>query len=197
MRTVAVLFARRDSIYKTMEACDVWDEDRNALKWPGGAPIVSHAPCGHWGRLATFCTKDLAEKEYAIWSIDMIRSYGGVFEHPITSRLFSKGALKYPLPARGDRDKWGGYVITIAQWWFGHRAEKWTKIYVCGCDPANLPEIPIRLGDAPCVIQTRVKRGESGYRPHVSKPEREHTPKALAEWLVEVARRTQPPTISP
>jgi hypothetical protein len=36
MREVAVLFARADSIYKTLAGCDVWDEARDALKWLGG-----------------------------------------------------------------------------------------------------------------------------------------------------------------
>jgi hypothetical protein len=49
MREVAVLFARADSIYKTLAGCDVWDEARDALKWPGGAPIIAHPPCRAWG----------------------------------------------------------------------------------------------------------------------------------------------------
>lgn len=34
--TVAVLFARRDSIYKSMAGCDVFDIDRDARSWKGG-----------------------------------------------------------------------------------------------------------------------------------------------------------------
>jgi hypothetical protein len=49
MRQVAILFARKDSIYKTMPGCDVWDIDRDARNWPGGAPIVGHPPCRAWG----------------------------------------------------------------------------------------------------------------------------------------------------
>lgn len=30
LRRVAVLYARRNSIYKQMPGCDVWDEDRDA-----------------------------------------------------------------------------------------------------------------------------------------------------------------------
>jgi len=46
----AVLFARADSIYKQLD-CDVWDQERDALRWPGGASIVAHPPCRSWGRL--------------------------------------------------------------------------------------------------------------------------------------------------
>lgn len=36
---IAVLFARADSVYKSLPDCDVWDADRNALLWPGGCPV--------------------------------------------------------------------------------------------------------------------------------------------------------------
>ncbi len=47
---VSVLFARSDSIYKTLDGCDVWDIERNALSWPGGNPVVAHPPCQRWGK---------------------------------------------------------------------------------------------------------------------------------------------------
>lgn len=50
-QTVAVLFARADSTYKTLPGTDVWDIERNAKLWPGGAPVVAHPPCRAWGRL--------------------------------------------------------------------------------------------------------------------------------------------------
>jgi len=34
-RPIAILFARRDSIYRTIAGCDVWDIDRDARRWPG------------------------------------------------------------------------------------------------------------------------------------------------------------------
>ena len=39
--TVAVLFARADSVYKTMPGVDVWDEARDARQWPGSGPAVA------------------------------------------------------------------------------------------------------------------------------------------------------------
>jgi len=31
---IAVLFARSDSVYKTIPGCDVWDAERDARRWP-------------------------------------------------------------------------------------------------------------------------------------------------------------------
>lgn len=44
MRTVAALFVRADSIYKTMPDVDAWDIERDARRWPGGCPVVAHPP---------------------------------------------------------------------------------------------------------------------------------------------------------
>lgn len=38
MKPIAILFARADSIYKTLPGCDVWDIQRDARRWPGGGP---------------------------------------------------------------------------------------------------------------------------------------------------------------
>ena len=48
---VAVLFARADSVYKTLPGCDVYDIDRDALTFPGGNQVVAHPPCRAWGQL--------------------------------------------------------------------------------------------------------------------------------------------------
>ena len=198
VRTVAVLFARRDSVYKTLPGTDVWDEDRDAIDWPGGSTVVAHPPCGHWGRLSTFCKQPKEQKAFAIWAVCQVRKHGGVLEHPATSRLFSRTALApyEPLPAQGDRDIFGGFTVYIQQWWFGHLAEKSTLLYICGCEPKDIPEIPIKLGDAPYVIGRSRNRvpGHPQHRPCVTHERREHTTIALAEWLLETARRCKPPT---
>lgn len=43
-RTVATLFVRSDSIYKSLPGVDAWDISRDARKWPGGCPVVAHPP---------------------------------------------------------------------------------------------------------------------------------------------------------
>jgi hypothetical protein len=186
--TVAVLFARADSIYKSRPDCDVWDAERDALKWEGGSPIVAHPPCRAWGQLAHFAKPRPDEKQLAIWAVEQIRKWGGVLEHPAKSKLWPTVGLPEP----GERDEWGGFTLPILQWWWGHKAEKATRLYICGCDTKDLPPIPLRIGEAEYAMQSgSLARGRAvsqGAKPGVTKPEREHTPPALAEWLIQVAR---------
>lgn len=181
---IAVLFAREDSIYKTFPDCDVWDGSRNALLYRGREPIVAHPPCRLWGRLRTFSTAHPSEKVTAYFAVGRVRQNGGILEHPQGSTLWKVLGLPQP----GERpDKFGGYTIWISQGRFGHKADKPTWLYIVGCAPENLPAIPFKLGDATHVIQSRKRHN---HRPHVSKAEREHTPVELAQWMVEVARRS-------
>lgn len=185
---VAILFARTDSVYKTMPGCDVWDIERDARKWPGGAPVVAHPPCRAWGSLRRLAKPRPGERHLATWSLRQIRRWGGVLEHPRMSRLWPRCGL--PGPGAGF-DKHGGFTIGIHQHWFGHRAEKATLLYVVGCSPRDVPSMPIVLGTAPNVVTNRngLRAGDFGYRSEISRAEREHTPPQLAEWLVELARR--------
>ena len=187
MSTVAALFARADSIYKTLPDVDVYDIERDARNFTGGMPVVAHPPCRAWGRLAHMANPRPGEKELAIWSVDQVRAHGGVLEHPAGSSLWK---VK-PLPEPGTFDAWGGWTLVIAQWWWGHKAEKLTRLYICGVLPRDIPDIPYRIGEATHVIAQSNRRQKLRLRPEVTKAEREHTPPALAEWLVELARRCQ------
>ena len=182
MHDVTVLFARSDSIYKTLPGVDVWDAERDARKWQGGTPVVAHPPCRAWGRLRHFARPRPDEKALALWAVDQVRQWGGVLEHPAGSTLWPTANL----PAPGQHDRWGGWTLPIAQNWWGHRAEKKTWLYIMGIKPCDLPRMPIVLGEATHVVQSS-KRHD--HRPHITKAEREHTPPQLAEWLVELARR--------
>jgi hypothetical protein len=183
---VAVLFARKDSVYKTFPDCDVFDVDRNALNYSGGRPIVAHPPCRAWGQLAHMANPRPGERELALWAVDMVRLYGGVLEHPRASRLWKEK----PLPKVGDIDAWGGFTLKVNQFDWGHKAEKATNLYICGCVPNDVPELPQRTGRPTHVIASssaRQHRGHPCFRPEVTRREREATPPAFAEWLVELA----------
>ncbi|MFZ5593686.1 MAG: hypothetical protein ACOY4D_05415 [Pseudomonadota bacterium] len=197
MKTVAVLFARADSNYKELPGSDVWDAARDALRWPGGSPVVAHPPCRAWGQLRALAKPMAGEKELAIFAVEQVRKHGGVLEHPKSSTLWPVAGL--PMP--GKRDAWGGWTLPISQRWWGHRAEKPTLLYIVGCEPADIPVMPLALGDARYICGTpgrwrdgrRLRKGDFGWRPEIPKAEREHTPPALAEWLCELARRCKVP----
>lgn len=180
---VAVLFARVDSNYKTLPGCDVFDIERDARTFAGGMPLVAHPPCRAWGRMRQFAKPREDEKELARFAVAQIRRWGGVLEHPAESSLWWDQVL--PLPGRAP-DEFGGWTMTFDQFHFGHRAEKSTWLYIAGCHPDDLPPMPQREGSP-----THCIRPTKSYPrlPSVTKAEREHTPPALAEWLVEVARR--------
>lgn len=176
--SVSVLFARRDSIYKSIYGVEVWDEDRDARKWPGGAPVVAHPPCRLWGRLHTFAkSRDVeSEKELGLFAVDMVRKHGGVLEHPACSKLWKAKGM--PVPGAG-RDEFGGYTLEVSQSDWGHRAQKLTWLYVVGVDEDDLPDMPEQKMLAFGLVEL------------MATPEREKTPKPFALWLVELAKRAR------
>lgn len=164
---VAALFVRSDSVYKAMPGVDCYDLERDALSWPGGCPAVAHPPCRSWGQLAHMARPRPGEKELAPWAIERVREFGGVVEHPYSSRLWrAVGCLTF-----GVRDQWGGVLIPVYQSFWGHPAPKKTCFYVVG----PVPDVPWSSWLPP----GRVERQ--------SKADRERTPVDLATWLVALA----------
>jgi len=184
---VVVLFVRSDSIYKTLPGLDCYDKDRDARTWPGGCPAVCHPPCRAWGRFAAWCHADEAEKALAPWAVEQVRHWGGVIEHPSASRLWA--ACDLPRPGAGS-DAAGGFSLAVEQHWWGHRATKPTWLYVCGCEPGDVPAMPLTLTEATHVVaRDRRGNGRNRTKPHCTHAEREATPPAFAVWLVELARK--------
>ena len=186
VRPVTALCVRSDSIYKTL-GVNCYDATRDCRNYHGPNPVIAHPPCGRWGKLKRMSQATDEEKSIGPWAVAQVRSFGGVLEHPAYSTLWKAAGLPRP----GKTDSYGGYTLDIDQYWWGHRAQKRTWLYVCGCNPRNVPAIPIKLGTAPRVITNRpgLKSGQPGYRKKVTKRERDATPPELAQWLVELASR--------
>jgi hypothetical protein len=194
MKPVAVLFARRDSIYKQIPETDVWDIDRDALLWPGDAPIVAHPPCRTWGCLKKQAKAPPDEWKLAPWAVAKVRRWGGVLEHPRGSALW--GFCQLPPPGALP-DQYGGWFIQVDQFHFGHLAQKATLLYIVGCPPERLPPRPRKEGRPTHVVTNRhgIRWGHPDYRPEIRKDLREASPLPFAEWLCEIARRSQPPRV--
>jgi hypothetical protein len=187
------LFCRRDSDYKLRQHWDVYDVDRDALTYDGDGPIVCHPPCRFWGRLSHMAgrsgkmtAKQIAkEKSLAPWSVDRIRRVGGILEHPSGSKIFDY------LPAIGETDFYGGFVIEIDQYDFGHVAHKKTKLYIVGVSPEDLPPLPPK--DNTIHYCEKGKRrsitGNIAGTTRCTQKQREYTPEDLIDWFEKVIDR--------
>ncbi len=156
-------------------------------------PIVAHPPCRLWGsyRFLPNLKGRPDEKALATWAVDQIRENGGVLEHPAGSQLWKEK----PLPEVGETDAWGGFTISWPQFHWGHKALKPTKFYICGIKREDVPTLPFKMGE-PTHTQstmTKEKLKRPGSKPELLKKDREKTPPALAEWLLDLARRTHKP----
>lgn len=184
---VAVLFARQDSIYKTLPGADVYDEPRDARTWPGGCPVVAHPPCRTWGCLKAFATKAQPD-EHALgpWAVEQVRRWGGVVEHPKGSTLWRDCGLPKP---QGLPDEYGGWTLEVDQFHWGHKARKRTWLYIVGT--MIVPPLPRRMGTPThCVGRPGGPRKPTQI-PCCPKPDREKTPPEFAEWLLALARKCQ------
>lgn len=182
---VVVLFARSDSVYKTLAGCDVWDEQRDATKWQGGCPVVAHPPCRTWGRLRHLASKAPAhEHGMAIWAVEQVRKWGGVLEHPMGSTLFKE--LGLPIHG-GLPDEHGGITVEIDQYHWGHLARKRTWLYIVGTK--SLPPMPHKTGKPTHVVASYNHGKRDRTRPWLTQAQNEATPPAFAAWMVELARR--------
>lgn len=182
---ISVLFVAKNSVYKTLsdsagEPLDCWDEERDAMLWPGGNPIVAHPPCRLFCALRHLSTAPIEEKQLAYWAVDQVREWGGVLEHPARSTLWENCVLPWP----GERDQYG-FTYSVDQFWFGHQARKPTWIYICGTTPRELPEVPLRFGHFKDIWGGK-NRLTNGGRWSGS---RSATPPTFAKWLIQTAER--------
>lgn len=185
-KKIAALFVRRDSVYKQLSnlqglpEIDCYDIDRDTKTFPGGMPVICHPPCRTWGRYAHRAKAPAGEHKLAEWAVEQVSKWGGVLEHPITSRL------TFPLPRPIYQHYVSGkhrHLYKLNQGWFGHRALKPTIIYVVSTYPL------IEIADI--IINAAEKSKERQYRPleKLSKKEREATPREFAEFLIWIAER--------
>lgn len=186
LRPVTVLCTCKGSHYQTLHGVECYDENRDARTWTGGTVIVAHPPCAQWGRLRGLAKVNEDVKALGPLAVRLVRENGGVLEHPAGSTLWPACGL----PTPGARDEWGGFTLDVDQVIWGHKAQKRTWLYVCGCQPEELPPIP-----APGAVPThRVTSSAKTFHhlPELSKHLRDLTPPRLAAWLVAAARQCKP-----
>lgn len=183
-----------------------YDAERNAMSYRGSLPVVAHPPCGPWSRLSQL-HKHAEEIALAPHAVATVQRCGGVLEHPAGSKVWDACGL--PRPELGWRhlgrdgivsytDVHGGFTIEVCQCDWGHPARKRTWLYIVGTFPFVLPELPAPREPTHWASggRTRSSRAGSPVPPGIkvcSAQQRRRTPRAFAEWLVEIAASTRAP----
>ena len=204
--TIAALYVETSGAYYNLDGVEPWDEARDARMYAGPWPAVAHPPCQRWGKL--WAGQPLWIKRTGIRKIKgddggcfaaalhVVRTYGGVLEHPWGSHAWPHFNLNTPSRAGGwiAADLYGGWTCCVEQGRYGHYARKPTMLYAVGC---GLPELDWGESEArldPVVVERmglkRARRlGEVGARGggQNSTP-RIHTPEPFRDLLIGIAR---------
>lgn len=129
---------------------DPWDEQRDARKYAGGAPVVAHPPCQRWGKfwagqplwIARTGERKKKGDDNGCFeaALAAVRKFGGVLEHPKGSHAWAHFGLIKPARSGGwiKADNFGGWTCCVEQGQYGHYARKPTWLYAVG---AELPEL--------------------------------------------------------
>ena len=205
-RTIAALFVDENGCYANFPDIDTWGINRDARKYPGPFPVVAHPPCQRWGafwRGGIYTGPSRFQKGddggcFAA-TLEFVRKYGGVLEHPRSSAAWEWFGLNRP-PISGGwiiADTWGGYTCCVEQGHYGHPARKATMLYAVGC------ELPV-FKWGPCeadfvvgkAVKNKFKRAlfDGEYKPKLRRnvmnkqSDREATPTAFRDILIAMAR---------
>lgn len=192
---IAALFVESNGCYAGLEGVDLWDQQRDARKYPGPHSVVAHPPCSRWCRLAGLVEARWGHKRgedggcFAS-ALASVRRWGGVLEHPAYSDAWLKFDLPTPSPWGWQRGICGGWSCHVEQGRYGHPAKKATWLYAHGQN--DLPSLHWGLnpdGASSALVSwcgNRTKSGEK--RPRVGKRSAAATPPAFRDLLLSIAR---------
>lgn len=157
-----------------------WGIERDAKAYSGPGPVIAHPPCGPWGSMRQFCTKQ--DPSCAPWAATQLRHFGGVLEHPEGSHLWRRMGL--PRPFRRIPGIVGGeWSLCVDQVRWGHPCRKRTWLFFVGVRPEDLPPIPPPRGATHTIGGTKEWRAHSG-KPTVGSGIAKLTPPDFAAWLI-------------
>lgn len=143
---IAALYVATGGCYFGLPDVDPWDEKRDARLYTGTWPVVAHPPCERWGDQWHGCRPvghplrgrlgdDGGRFAAALASV---RRWGGVLEHPATSKAWAHHGLARPSSAGWARDMAGGWSCAVEQGNYGHVAAKPTWLYAVGVELPSL-----------------------------------------------------------
>lgn len=146
---IAALYVESGGSYYGLPNVDPWDEARDARMYLGPFPVVAHPPCQRWGKFwagQPLWIKRTGERKIKgndggcfEHALAMVRSCGGVLEHPWGSHAWPHFGLNVPLRAGGwiKADRFG-WTCCVEQGRYGHYARKPTLLYAVGTDLPGL-----------------------------------------------------------
>jgi hypothetical protein len=211
---IAALYVQTGGCYFGLPDVDPWDEPRDARRYDGPWPVVSHTPCPRWGKL--WAGQPLFIKRTGIrktkgddggcfeHSLRTVRKLGGVIEHPWGSHAWPHFGLNRP-PREGGwivADFYGGWTCCVEQGRYGHYARKPTMLYACKVD---LPELDWGIGERqldPAVVERMgikraIRLGEVGSRGGgTDSAPRIGTPEPFRNLLLSIARTAKPQSLA-
>lgn len=146
---IAALYVQKNGCYFGLPDVDPWDEARDARLYDGPYPVVAHPPCQLWVNFAALNYKRYGGEHnrpgndggcFAA-ALKSVRRFGGVLEHPASSRAWSEFGLLRPSRAGGWSSCGAGREWTCEVWQsaYGHPARKRTwLLYVGDAPPPEL-----------------------------------------------------------
>ena len=194
---IAALFVETDGAYFDLAEVDPWDVRRDARLYEGPHAVVAHPPCQLWGPFAAV--------NYARWggehnrpgndggcfasALRSVVAYGGVLEHPFTSRAWGAHGIEIPRAAGWHRHGLHEWTCQVWQSAYGHRANKATGLFYSGTQAPF--DLDWRRVTGTHQIGYQDQRGKSRNKPTVGKKEASATPPAFREALIALARQSK------
>lgn len=203
---IAALFVATGGPYFGLPDVDPWDATRDARRYGGPHPVVAHPPCERWGRY-WFGGPSVRERKVKgddggcfAAALAAVRRFGGVIEHPAATHAYAHFGINRPpssgWAAAGDGI---GFVCSVEQGNYGHKARKATWLYAVASDLPELKWGPsaasVRLEEGFHSSQERRDARAAGRAPikRLTTAERIHTPPEFRDALISIARSARTP----
>ena len=192
---VAALFVANPGCYVGLPDVDPWDVKRDARLYAGPYPVVAHPPCQLWVNFAALNYKRYGGEHNRpgndggcfASALASVRQWGGVLEHPASSKAWRKYGLRPPEPVLvgwwSDPTWPNAWTCEVWQSAYGHAARKRTWLYYVGREKPPKLDWTRTPGRAQVGWFDRIK-------PTLSKREASATPVTFRDMLLDLARRS-------
>lgn len=189
MIQIAALFVDPRGAYANLPGVQVWDETRDARLYEGPWPVVAHPPCQLWVNFAALNFKRWGGEHNRpgndggcfASALASVRRWGGVLEHPASSKAWAIHGLVRPTGSGWQRQIGGGWVTEVWQSAYGHPARKRTWLYYYGNRAPSELDWSRPAGTAQVGWFDRIK-------PTLNKRDASATPPAFRDVLLALAR---------